>query len=107
MIVIGSGIAGAATAYQLVRRGVEVVVVNDERPGVATEAGAGIVCPWTSRRSDAEQQATSAAASFYPTLVRQLVEDGAPDSSFEVVGSSDNSDSVLSGLPHLRPRRQT
>lgn len=86
VIVIGSGIAGASTAYQLARRGVEVVVVDEERPGVATEAGAGIVCPWTSRAGEDHYRAASVAAAFYPTLVEWLAEDGIADSSFEVVG---------------------
>jgi glycine/D-amino acid oxidase-like deaminating enzyme len=87
VIVIGSGVAGASTAYHLARRGVEVLVVDEAKPGVATEAGAGIICPWPSGRSDTEVRTASLAASYYPTLVAQLAEDGAPDSSFEVVGA--------------------
>lgn len=87
VIVIGSGIAGASAAYQLARRGVAVTVVDVARPGIATAAGAGIVCPWTSRRGDAEVGLASMAAAHYPTLVAQLAEDGADDSSFEVVGA--------------------
>lgn len=85
--VIGSGIAGASTAYHLARRGAEVTVVDAARPGVATAAGAGIVCPWTSRRSDAEVRTASVAASYYPTLLAYLAEEGVRDSSFEVVGA--------------------
>ena len=85
-IVVGSGIAGASTGYQLARRGVEVVVVDEERPGVATEAGAGIVCPWTSRAGEDHYRWASVAATFYPTLIEWLAEDGVADSSYEVVG---------------------
>ncbi|GLY67114.1 NAD(P)/FAD-dependent oxidoreductase [Amycolatopsis taiwanensis] len=87
VIVIGSGIAGASTAYHLARRGVEVAVVDTARSGAATEAGAGIVCPWTSRRGDAEIRAASMAASYYPALLAQLAEDGVRESSFETVGA--------------------
>ncbi len=86
VIVIGSGITGASTAHQLARRGAEVVVADAGRPGVATAAGAGIVCPWTSRRGDDEYRFAAAAAAYYPELVAQLAEDGAGDTSFEVVG---------------------
>lgn len=86
VIVIGSGIAGASAAYQLARRGAEVVVVDGDREGVATAAGAGIVCPWTSRAEEEHHRASSPAAEFYRRLVAELAEDGVPDSSFEVVG---------------------
>jgi D-amino-acid dehydrogenase len=86
VVVIGSGIAGASAAYQLARRGVEVVVVDEERSGVATAAGAGIVCPWTSRAGEKHYRVASVAAAHYRELVPQLAEDGVADSSFEIVG---------------------
>lgn len=85
-VVIGSGIAGASAAYQLARRGAEVVVVDAGRAGVATAAGAGIVCPWTSRAGEQLYRVTSVAAEYYRTLVAELAEDGVTNSSFEVVG---------------------
>ncbi|WP_236793956.1 FAD-binding oxidoreductase [Amycolatopsis sp. GM8] len=84
--VIGSGIAGASAAHQLARRGAEVVVVDAGRTGVATAAGAGIVCPWTSRAGEELYRIASVAAVYYRTLVEELAEDGVTDSSFEVVG---------------------
>ncbi|MGW4471606.1 NAD(P)/FAD-dependent oxidoreductase [Nonomuraea sp. NPDC004354] len=50
--VIGSGIVGAAAAYHLAHRGVAVTVVDAGRPGAATPAGAGIVCPWMDHEDD-------------------------------------------------------
>jgi D-amino-acid dehydrogenase len=85
VVVIGSGIAGASAAYQLARRGAEVVVVDSAEQGSATSAGAGIVSPWTSRRTEGHELA-AAAADFYPEVVAQLAGDGRRDSSFEVVG---------------------
>ncbi|MFC4000718.1 NAD(P)/FAD-dependent oxidoreductase [Prauserella oleivorans] len=87
IVVIGSGIAGAGAAYQLARRGVDVVVVEADLPGAATGAGAGIVSPWTSRAlGDEELTFAARAAAYYRTLVAELAEDGAGDSSFEIVG---------------------
>jgi D-amino-acid dehydrogenase len=85
VVVIGSGVAGASTAYQLARRGAEVVVVESGERGAATAAGAGIVSPWASRSTDGYEIAAAAGA-YYPELVAQLAEDGRQDSSFEVVG---------------------
>ncbi|MFE0313200.1 NAD(P)/FAD-dependent oxidoreductase [Amycolatopsis sp. NPDC058986] len=86
VIVIGSGIAGAATAYHLVRRGAEVVVVDAGLAGAATGAGAGIVSPWTSHWEDALFPLASAAAAYYPELAGQLAEETGEASSYEVVG---------------------
>jgi D-amino-acid dehydrogenase len=61
-------------------------VADAAEPGRATAAGAGIVSPWTSRRSGSEYELAAAAAAYYPEVVAQLAEDGRLDSSFEVVG---------------------
>ncbi|SEP53461.1 D-amino-acid dehydrogenase [Amycolatopsis saalfeldensis] len=85
MIVIGSGIGGAATAYHLAERGAEVVSVDAPRPGVATEAGAGIVSPWTSRWDNRIYPLAAAAGAYYPELAAALAEQG-QHTSYEVVG---------------------
>jgi D-amino-acid dehydrogenase len=85
VVVVGSGIAGAAAAYQLARRGVEVVVVDDARPGVATAAGAGIVSPWAAA-DEALFAIAGPAAGFYPELVAALAEDTDEPTSYSVVG---------------------
>jgi glycine oxidase len=46
VIVVGGGITGLAVAYELARRGREVLVVDrDDLPGVATRAAAGMLAP--------------------------------------------------------------
>ncbi|MFF0145434.1 D-amino-acid dehydrogenase [Amycolatopsis sulphurea] len=85
VIVIGSGMGGAATAYHLAVRGADVVVVDAELPGVATDAGAGIVSPWTSRWDDAVYPLAAAAGRYYPQLAAKLRELG-HEPSYEVVG---------------------
>ena len=49
-IIIGSGILGASTAYHLAKSGVEVTVIDRHDAGQATDAAAGIICPWLSQR---------------------------------------------------------
>ncbi|SFA88598.1 D-amino-acid dehydrogenase [Amycolatopsis marina] len=87
VIVIGSGIAGASAAYHLARAGVEVVIVDAVHPGRATDAGAGIVSPWTSRGLDgALYDLAERAAVHYRDLVGQLEEDSGQGCSFEIAG---------------------
>lgn len=85
VIVIGSGIGGAAAAYHLAARGADAVVVDAPRPGVATEAGAGIVSPWTSGWDNKVYPLAAAAGAYYPELAAALAEEG-QDTSYEVVG---------------------
>ena len=70
IVVIGAGVAGAATAWHAARLGAEVVVVDGGAVGQATAAGAGIVCPWASRTTDVDwYRLARAAARYYPELV--------------------------------------
>jgi glycine oxidase len=53
IIVIGAGIIGCATAYELVRRGASVHVVDARSAGMgATQAAAGMLAPHLEVRSD-------------------------------------------------------
>ncbi|MEV0347541.1 FAD-dependent oxidoreductase [Nonomuraea sp. NPDC050680] len=74
--VIGSGIVGAAAAWHLSGRGVSVTVVDGAFTGRATEAGAGIVCPWVDHADDDAWYALAReGAHRYPALVSALGED--------------------------------
>ncbi|MFG1695171.1 NAD(P)/FAD-dependent oxidoreductase [Nonomuraea sp. NPDC049309] len=76
VVVIGSGIVGAGAAYHLSRRGVAVTVVDGGFPGEATQAGAGIVCPWVDHPEDDDwYRLTREGARHYPGLVEELGED--------------------------------
>ncbi len=87
-VVVGGGIVGAATGYQLARAGVRTVVVDRADPGHATRAGAGIVCPVTATVGhDVLVDLAFAGAEHYPTLVGWLQQDlGEQDSGFSLVG---------------------
>jgi D-amino-acid dehydrogenase len=73
LVVVGSGIVGAACAYTAAGLGAEVTLVDAGREGQATAAGAGIICPWVGSVEDPARYALSCAgARFYPELVAEL-----------------------------------
>jgi glycine/D-amino acid oxidase-like deaminating enzyme len=46
-IVIGGGVAGISTAYNLVCQGAKTLLFDRQDVGRATDAGAGIISPYT------------------------------------------------------------
>jgi D-amino-acid dehydrogenase len=87
VVVVGSGIAGASAAFHLTQSGAEVLVVDNNAPGRATHAGAGILCPWLSHNQDPRYQTLAlAAVRYYPELVAQLVALGERGAAYDLVG---------------------
>lgn len=87
-IVIGAGILGASTAYQLAKRGAEVIIVDRKDAGQATAAAAGIICPWLSqRRNQAWYKLAKEGARFYPSLIEELERDGETETGYARVGA--------------------
>ncbi|MCD5325071.1 MULTISPECIES: NAD(P)/FAD-dependent oxidoreductase [Pontibacillus] len=87
-IVVGSGILGASTAYHLAKQGARVTLVDRQDSGQATDAAAGMVCPWLSqRRNKAWYQLVKNGARYYPELVRDLEQDGQSDTGYKRVGA--------------------
>ncbi|MFE4419100.1 NAD(P)/FAD-dependent oxidoreductase [Streptomyces sp. NPDC056817] len=88
VVVVGSGIAGAAAGYELARAGVDVVLVDSLTPGRATSAGAGIICPWSSQVDDPDwYRIAVAGAEHYPKLLAALTADGETEFGYRRVGS--------------------
>lgn len=88
VIVIGAGILGASTAYHLAKAGVEVMLVDRHDLGQATDAAAGIVCPWLSqRRNKAWYQLVKGGARYYPSLIEQLEALGETETGYKRVGA--------------------
>ncbi len=86
-IVIGGGIVGVATAYHLVRGGADTLLIDRPAAGRATDAGAGIISPETNSRDPGPWfDLAAAAASYYPTLIQDLADQGAGDTGFARVG---------------------
>jgi D-amino-acid dehydrogenase len=87
-IVVGAGILGASTAYHLAKAGANVTLVDRHDLGQATDAAAGIVCPWLSqRRNKAWYQLAKSGARYYPTLIKELEADGVTDTGYARVGA--------------------
>lgn len=88
VIVVGAGILGASTAYQLAKMGAEVLIIDRKDKGQATDAAAGIICPWLSqRRNQAWYQLAKAGARFYPDLIEELKSEGETDTGYARVGA--------------------
>ncbi|PNQ79890.1 FAD-binding oxidoreductase [Paenibacillus sp. F4] len=88
IIVIGSGILGASTAYHLAKMGADVIIVDRKDKGQATDAAAGIICPWLSqRRNQAWYQLAKAGARFYPGLIDELKSEGETETGYAQVGA--------------------
>ena len=88
VIVIGAGILGASAAYQLAKSGAEVLIVDRKDKGQATDAAAGIICPWLSqRRNQAWYKLAKAGARFYPGLIEELQSEGETETGYAKVGA--------------------
>ena len=87
-IIIGAGILGASTAYQLAKAGANVTVIDRQDPGQATDAAAGIICPWLSqRRNKAWYALAKSGAAYYESLIQQLEKDGETETGYRKVGA--------------------
>lgn len=87
VVIVGDGVAGAATAFALARRGAAVTVVDAGLVGRATDAGAGIVQPWSTTSDGGFYELYSAGADFYPELIDRLAEAGVHDIGYRRSGA--------------------
>jgi D-amino-acid dehydrogenase len=88
VIVIGSGILGASAAFHLAAEGIKVILVDREDSGQATNAAAGIICPWISqRRNKAWYELVKHGARYYPELVEKLSSYGITRTGYRKVGA--------------------
>jgi len=85
VVVVGGGIVGTAAAYQLADRGIETVLIDEDRAGSATAAGAGIISPPTSSRRENDDWFAFAelAAAHYPALISSLEAAGIDDHGYK------------------------
>lgn len=87
VIVIGAGILGASTAYHLAKAGAEVIIIDRNDPGRATDAAAGIIGPWLAkRRNKAWYNLARAGAKYYPKIIAELINQGEENPGYQRVG---------------------
>jgi D-amino-acid dehydrogenase len=86
IVVVGSGVAGASTAFALARRGAEVGLVDANLTGQATAAGAGIIQPWSTSAEGEFYELYAAGAAYYPELIQRLGEVGVTDIGYRRSG---------------------
>ncbi|MFC3041488.1 NAD(P)/FAD-dependent oxidoreductase [Virgibacillus xinjiangensis] len=87
-IIIGAGILGASTAYQLAKPGAEVIIIDRQHEGQATDAAAGIVCPWLSQRRNKKwYRLAKGGAAIYPEIIQSLADDGETETGYAKVGA--------------------
>jgi D-amino-acid dehydrogenase len=86
VVIVGSGVAGAATAFALVRAGAAVTVIDSAQPGQATAAGAGILEPWSTSAEGPVYDLYAAGAAYYPTLLPALADAGVTDIGYHAAG---------------------
>ncbi|UOY90607.1 NAD(P)/FAD-dependent oxidoreductase [Bacillus glycinifermentans] len=88
LIVVGAGILGATAAYHLAKEGADVTLIDRRDQGRATDAAAGIVCPWLSqRRNQAWYKLAKGGAKYYAYLIQQLKDDGETDTGYKRTGA--------------------
>jgi len=86
VIVAGGGVVGATAAYLCARGGLRTLLLDRADTGRATDAGAGIIAPRTSTRSEVLFELGLRSGEFYPTLLGYLDEDGGGDTGYARCG---------------------
>ncbi|AGT31709.1 oxidoreductase [Geobacillus genomosp. 3] len=87
-IIVGAGILGASAAYHLAKEGATVMIVDRGDKGQATDAAAGIVCPWLSQRRNKKwYRLAKSGATFYLSLIEELQALGETNTGYARVGA--------------------
>jgi D-amino-acid dehydrogenase len=86
VIVAGGGVVGATAAYLCARGGLCTLLLDRADTGRATDAGAGIIAPRTSTRSEVLFELGLRSGEYYSTLLGYLAEDGGGDTGYARCG---------------------
>ncbi|TBH17612.1 NAD(P)/FAD-dependent oxidoreductase [Thermus thermamylovorans] len=76
--VVGAGIIGALAAYELRKRGLEVLLLDAGKEGAATPASAGMLAPYPEGLSGEVLEAALFGLERYPDLLAELGDWGLP-----------------------------
>lgn len=88
IIVIGTGIVGAVTSYQLTQRSKKVTIIDSKEIGRSTFAAAGMINPWTTKRRNKDwYYLATSGAKFYDELIAQLHDDDETETGYKKNGA--------------------
>lgn len=88
IVIVGAGILGASLAYELSKKNLNINIIEADFEGAATTAGAGIICPWTTKRKNKLwYQLAENGAKYYPSLIQSLESDNELDHGYSKVGA--------------------
>ncbi|GKV67895.1 putative oxidoreductase YurR [Sporosarcina sp. NCCP-2716] len=88
IVIAGAGIAGCSAAYELAKRGCTVTVIDRADTGRATDAAAGIICPWLSQRRNQDwYRLVRLGARHYGGLIAELEQLGEKETGYRKVGA--------------------
>ncbi|WP_233204292.1 FAD-dependent oxidoreductase, partial [Halegenticoccus soli] len=106
VVIVGGGIVGASIGYHLSSAGAGTLLVDRRDRGRATDAGAGIVSPETSRHeSEAWYEFAVEAASYYGSLTTELEETGYSQCGILVASRSGDDTAFSEGRKRIYARR--
>ncbi|AIC95154.1 MULTISPECIES: NAD(P)/FAD-dependent oxidoreductase [Shouchella] len=110
IVILGGGIVGSSTAFHLAKQGYDVILIDSRHPHRATNAAAGIVCPWLSkRRNQAWYQLVRRSAAYYPSFVKSLTALGGEETGFKRTGAlwiHEKKENVLETIERATEKRQ-
>lgn len=88
IIIIGGGILGLSTAYELSNENAQITVIDAIYEGAATKAGAGIICPWTTQRRNLNWYLLAKnGANYYPEFIKKIEKDNELSHGYAKVGA--------------------
>lgn len=85
-VVVGGGLVGLSTAYQLVNRGANTLLLDRHDPGRATDAGAGILSPESSTELETWYNFGLVSVRYYDELIPRLQAEQSGETGYSVCG---------------------
>ena len=91
VVIVGAGVIGCAVAYELVRRGASVRIVDDRPPGMgATQASAGVLAPYIeARKGGPLLELTARSLDLFDAFVERVTSESGVPVQYQRTGTLD------------------